>query len=58
MDKGSNPTFEENGNEDRKSSSINKKENLNQPSKSCCFCSFYEMDQTLKNMQKRWSMID
>ena len=57
MDKGSNPTFEENGNEDRKSSSINKKENLNQPSKSCC-CSLYKMDQTLKNMQKRWSMID
>ena len=57
MDKGSNSTFEENGNEDRKSSSINKKENLNQPSKSCC-CSLYEMDQTLKNMQKIWSMID
>jgi hypothetical protein len=57
MDKGSSPTFEENGNEDRKSSSINKKENLNQPSKSCC-CSLYEMDQTLKNMQKIWSMID
>ena len=57
MDKGSHPTFEENGNGDRKSSSINKKENLNQPSKSCC-CSLYEMDQTLKNMQKIWSMID
>jgi hypothetical protein len=56
MDKGSNPTLEENGNEDRKSSPINK-ENLNQPSKSCC-CSLYEMDQTLKNMQKIWSMID
>ena len=57
MDKGSNPTFEENDNEDRKSSSINKKENLNHPLKSCC-CSLYEMDQTLKNMQKIWSMID
>ena len=57
MDKGSNPTFEENGKEDIKFSSLNKKEIFNQPSKSCC-CSLYEMDQTLKNMQKIWSMID
>jgi hypothetical protein len=50
-------TFEENSNEERESSSINKKENLNQPSKSCC-CSLYKMDHILKNMQKMWSMID
>ncbi len=40
-------TFEENDNEERESSSINKKENLNQPSKSF-YCSLYKMDHILK----------
>jgi hypothetical protein len=57
MDRGSNPIFEENDNEDRKFSLINKKENFNQLLKSCC-CSLYKMDHILKNMQKIWSMID
>lgn len=50
-------TFKENGDKDRESYSINKKENFNEPLKTCC-CSLYKMDQTLKNMQKTWSMID
>ncbi|HJT83549.1 MAG TPA: hypothetical protein VJ697_03615 [Nitrososphaeraceae archaeon] len=50
-------TFEESGSEDTEYSLINKKDNLNQQSKSCC-CSLFKMDQSLKNMQKMWSMID